>query len=520
MATYFVAAGSGTPNSGTFRGIFAASTTYAIGDKVAPSQAYATAAARGYVYECTTAGTTAATEPTWVYATPDTSTTTSGTAVFTCRNPDTWAKAGVYLDQALQRATANGDVVVIQYNAVPSVDAELAADTTWTVNANISLVSASNDGASAYTLTPMGATAWIGNSTTNRSITFSGTDNTLRTKGLTLRVSGATADDITLCNSLGQHAIHEDVYLWQGSTATAGADIILTVSSGGYCELINPTFRFANANPRVKITAGSARIIGGSISSAGVVPAIFAIDVAGELRVEGMDLSNVTGTLVGNSITSGLVTFANCKLANGVIPLAAQTSNPTAGGAKTLLLDCAFGNTQGFFGYYDAYGQVTTDTGIYKTANNSGNRSWKIATTGYASFNTPFTTPTIDVYHSGTVSVTPYLEILRDGSATAYKNNEVWGRFMAKTTSGFTLSSRYEDAQAFSAYLAGTAGVPQDAGAGVAGWTGVAVPANAWSGKIDTGAAILPAEAGSLTAQICVGLPSATVYVDPEIRGL
>ncbi len=69
---------------------------------------------------------------------------------------ETWAKAATSLATALAAASTAGDQVIIQYNAVPSGDAELAADTTYTLAANIQIISASNDGGSAFTPTAMG----------------------------------------------------------------------------------------------------------------------------------------------------------------------------------------------------------------------------------------------------------------------------------------------------------------------------------------------------------------------------
>ena len=64
---------------------------------------------------------------------------------------DTWAKAATSLQTALTAASTNGDRVIIQYNAVPSGDAELAANVTYTIGANISIISASNNGGSSWT---------------------------------------------------------------------------------------------------------------------------------------------------------------------------------------------------------------------------------------------------------------------------------------------------------------------------------------------------------------------------------
>ena len=102
---------------------------------------------------------------------------------------DTWAKAATSLQTALTAATSAGDIVVVQCNAVPSGDAELSADTTYTVAGDVFVVSASNDGGSAWTPSWMGTGSWIGNSTTNRSITLAGADTSSYWYGVTFRTA-------------------------------------------------------------------------------------------------------------------------------------------------------------------------------------------------------------------------------------------------------------------------------------------------------------------------------------------
>ena len=56
----------------------------------------------------------------------------------------------------------------------------------------------------------------------------------------------------------------------------------------------------------------------------------------------------------------------------------------------------------------------------------------------------------------------------------------------------------------------------QATGMGTGSWTGES--GTAWSGKLAPASSITPAEIGELRARVCVGLASATVYVDPQIR--
>jgi len=429
---------------------------------------------------------------------------------------ETWAKAATSLQTALTAANAEGDIVVIQYNAVPTGDAELAADTTYSFGNHVSLISASNDGGSAYTPTVMGTANWIGNSTTFRSVTLAATNFRCYVYGVTLRVSGATTDNINFAAGDGCHFVEEDCYYWLGSTASGSAISAYIQDQNLYAKLINPTFRFGAVAQVLRISA-KVEIEGGSVSSAGTIPTGGLIQFGqtdpggGYLSWEGGDLSAMgSNALVGNSVLlASTAVFTRCKLGTGFTVLATQT-NTNKSSVEAFLFDCAVGDTHGFFGYYDAMGSVVSDTGIYYTTGAAG-QSWKIVTTENCNYHAPFQTPTIDLYHTGTSSITPYLEILRDGSAAAFQNDEVWGEFSAKTTSGFVTSTRYTDAKALTA-----AAADQADGAGLGSWTGEA--GTAWSGKVDSGSAFTPAEAGHIRARVSVGEPSITVYVDPQIR--
>lgn len=433
---------------------------------------------------------------------------------------DTWAKAATSLQTALTAASGGADTVVVQYNAVPSGDAELAADVDYTTAAKVRIVSASNDGGSAYTPTPMGTANWIGNSTTNRRVGFTlGADHVVMMSGLTLRTSGsATADDIRLNIANGASLEMEDCYLWHGNSNASSAIIIGGNSAAETVRLTNTTLRFSNAAHTINIGC-TVDLVGCTVSSAGTAPSVLVSSTYGAIshaRFLGCDLSFVTGTLVGNVGHAVDIYFDRCKLGSGVVVLATQTSNPTRASARVFVSDCHSGDTHIFSGYYDALGSAITDTGIYYTSGDAA-QSLKIVTTANASYNMPFQAQWIDAYNTATASITPYIEILRDLSATAYKDDEVWAEFVAKTTANVTLGTLYADRCTLATKLTGSP-ANQAAGAGTGSWTGE--NATAWSGKCDSGAAFTPTEVGYISGRICVGAPSITVYVDPTLRGI
>jgi hypothetical protein len=426
---------------------------------------------------------------------------------------DTWAKAANSLAAALALATANDDTVVIQYDAVPSADAELVSDTTYVLAGNICIVSASNNGGSSWSPAPMLGASWIGNSTTNCAVRFSGAFRALF-DGLTLRVSGGANDNIEVPQSGdGYHYELHNCRFWLASTSASSNVIIGAVAgnANGYVRLVNPTFVFGHASQKIQASC-TVDVEGGGVLGSGLSPAtlIFPSNNCTGVKFSGTDLSQITGAIVGNNASNAAaVVLDRCKLGAGVAWLTTQSVLNKSGSSVTVI-DCASGDTHGVFGYQDALGLLTTDAGVYVTASPAG-ASWKVVTTANASRHTPFVTPWVSTYWGATSEITPRIEVLRNGSSTAYTDSEVWGEFLVKVTSGSTLGTYHADRAALSA-----AGTAQAAGVGLGSWTGES--GTAWSGKVDSGAPLTPAEAGDLSARVFVGAPSATVFVDPMIR--
>lgn len=429
---------------------------------------------------------------------------------------DTWAKAATSLATALAAATADNDRVIIQYNGVPTGDAELAADTTYTFAGNIALIASTNSGTSTVTPTAMGSANWIGNSTTNRGITLAGAFR-VHIYGITLRVSGTLSDDILLGGTDGAHYEFDACRIWQGNTSTA-ADIHLGLDGqiNTFLKLSNTEFVMgATGATGVTIRCCNLEMINCTYS--GSIPSVLfqGANRGGLHKFYGCDFSTITGSLFNHSVAQP-VTFIleTCKLGSGSSVFASTPSPANKGSAVAWLFDCAVGDEHYHLQYHDAFGTLTVDTAIYANdgAQYDGtNRcSWKIVTTANCSYYTPFVSPWFDVYHSGTAAKTPSIEILRDGSATAYQNDEVWGEWAYKGTTGSTKTTMVNDRKALEAAAAN-----QDAGVGTSGWTGE--NATAWSGKL-AGASITPAEIGHIRGRVLVGEPSITVYVDPQTR--
>ena len=422
-----------------------------------------------------------------------------------------WTNAFLTYTAALAAATASGDIIKVHKTHTE----EVSADITYTHQENISVICVDKDASDA--LATMGTAAWIGNSTTFRSITMATAAGGKRVfvYGITLRISGATADALNLSNTDGCHFEYESCYLWQGNTNSASSIRCGTGDVQSFTKLKNCTLRF-NATGHTCQVVSRLVIEGGELAATGTIPTggLFiaaTTDPAGaSVDVVGFDMSYLgSNPIAGNATTNTFTArFAQCKLGTGFVALATQT-NLNRSSAEVYLFDCAVGDTHGFFGYYNPMGSIVSDTGIYFTSGAAA-QSWKIVTTPDCSFTAPFETPWFGYYNTVTTSITPYVEILRDGSTTAYQDDEVWLDVMAKTTSGSTQSSLTTDRMT----LLGTP-ANHAAGAGLGSWTGES--GTAWSGKM-VSPSITPAEVGHIQARIVVGEPSITVYADPQIR--
>lgn len=419
---------------------------------------------------------------------------------------DTWAKAATSLQTALTAANATGDIVVLQHDAVPATDLS-GAGINYTCVAAISLIAATNNGGSSYTPTIMGETNALTRTTGN--LTLSGGFK-IYVYGVTFKTTGAAGYELLIGNSDGASYEMENCYLWSAATSGSASSIVIGSDLNSYLRLKNCTLRFGATGSQLR-ARGRIDVFGGGISSSGSAPSTLFSNFNGAIaKFTGFDLSHITGTIVGSAgVLPVDLVFDRCRFGTGYTLLATQTpANKSS--AAVWVFDCAVGDVHGVHGYADAFGQVFTNTSITYTGSPAG-QSWKIDTTANCSFATPFVTPPIPAYHVGTSAITPRLEILRDGSTTPFDNDEVWAEFMAKVTAGTSLATLYQDRMA----IGGTPAA-QAAGAGLGAWTGES--GTAWSGKIDSGSALTPAEAGDISAVVCVGLPSATVYVDPFIR--
>lgn len=434
---------------------------------------------------------------------------------------DTWAKAATLLATALAAATADGDRVIIQYNDIPAADAEVAGNTTWVMAASVQLISASNDGGSAFTPTVMGATYWLGNSTAFRSVRLVSVHRCY-VHGITLRTASVSASvlqihDNTTTYDYGQITL-EDCYLWQGSTSNS-TGIYLGGSSTNTCHYtrcINCTFRFGHVGQSLVFRQG-VHILGGSIASAGSTPTeLFGGDMA-QAMVENFDASLVTNTLCrDNTTTRYEIWLSNCKLGSGVTRLASQSSASQAS-VEMHLSNCFAGDIHYAGEHHTALGSTIVSASVYTSDGNTydgTNRfSLLLTTTANARYGTSYISPWLEQYHSGTSAIQPSLEVCRDGSVTAYTDRQLWSEWSYQGTANQPLGvTNMTDRAALTA-----SATNQETGVlGAGNWTGEG--ASAWFGRLRASGTFTPAEIGPLKARVHFGVASSTVNVCPTLR--
>ena len=421
-----------------------------------------------------------------------------------------WTNAFTTFAAAVAAATADGDIIYVASTAVEV----LGVDTPYTFANNVRVISVDKtSGAPPTTLqTQEAAGGYLGNTVSNRTISIAGAFQ-IYIYGMEFAITGN--DQFRTATTDGGHVELENCHIRLGGSGARFDVGVISVEANRFTRMKGGKITFGNANNSIG-HYGAAEFEG--VTLAGTAPTTLVTGGSrggNMLRFEGCDLSLVTGTLVApNTIEPSTVWYTNCKLGSGVTVLS-STGNNNRSFTDVWLFDCAAGDEHYHIQYHNAFGSLTVDTGIYANdgAQYDGtNRcSWKIVTTANCSYYTPFVSPWFDVYHSGTSTITPSIEILRDGSTTAYQDDEVWGEWSYKATSGSTRTTQVNDRKGLL-----TAAANQANGVGTSGWTGE--NASAWSGKLQPASTITPAEIGHNPGRVCVGEPSITVYADPQTR--
>ena len=421
-----------------------------------------------------------------------------------------WDDAWLTVKKATDTAAAGENVYVD--NALSNA---ITVATTYTLAANVRMISTSDLVNTPPTTYATGAKV-DGSATAGVAlhITLAGNGSW---HGFTFKTgNGNTQCDIRLCAADLNYAMYKDCSFILSSTHVASrvAPSGIGVGTGNtqICITKNCSFTWGNVSQGFQLIAYWESYGDDFCAGATVPTQLFSIlSVDGNVRVEGGDLGDITGTLFVGAATGCpvMARLYNCKIAAATI---ASFSQPGMG--QVLLYDCDVGDNHYKFAHYDYFGSTIATTAVYASAKYDGTNgvSWQVISGANASRDLPYVSPWIDVYHSGTGAITPRLEVVRSGSATPYKDSEVWSEWSYQGTSGSTRATFVKD-------KCGNLATPADQATGSLGaadWTGES--GTSWFGKLTPTAAITPAEIGHLRVRVCVGLPTVTdLYVNPLI---
>lgn len=424
-----------------------------------------------------------------------------------------WAKAEPTLAGALLLAATAGDIILIDSSHQES-------GTAYTTSTNVRLVVYVVDKDNSNALDTMENGGGFLKASGNGSVSVSWGVGTYL-YGMNIVHSGTGTRSMSLGASTSPSVIYESSRFAFENNGMSGIMAFGNADQPGRLVMKNCKIVTGNANNRFVVQAQV--ILEGctySVFTAGAAPTrLFnfgGTDPGGAtLDCFGCDFSSLgSNALVGGIQTaSGIARFFQCKLGTGYTMLDAASTPNAVPNSSVQVFDCAAGDVHTEIAYQDKLGTLVCDSTIKFTGGAAG-LSWSITTTSICNEFNPFVTPWISLYNTGTGSITPRLEIHRDNNSTAWHNDEVWGEFSAKVTSGSTQATIYSDRMAL-------LGSPADQSDGTDTWD--ADNATHWSGKVNTTSPITPAENGHIRARVCVGIPldgtsGNILRVDPQIR--
>lgn len=464
---------------------------YSLGARCVCTVAYGTAAARAFVYEVTTAGTShATTQPTW----PTTvgNTVSDGGVTWTCRSPGdgTWDNASCIPWYITEHAMAAGDTCYINKdtNYSTSTAFNLTGSTTNASPKKLICVNKTDD-----TLSSGAIIAYTGASNANvyRSLYCYGID--FRYGKLLLN-----------SNSDGYWTIWENCNLKLTGTSDA-----FFGSNRDFIRWINCTL---DANGYYVGLQGGIVFewLGGSVTSAGTNNKLFTsfTGPGQNIRVSGVDLSAHDSALFTDLSRGGYsLLFERCKLNASTTSLIASVSGP---GALARMHHCDNNNTVYRFREESYEGTVENENTIVRTGGASDgttSQSIKMASSANVTDNyIPLVSPPVHAWTDSITEKTFTVEGIWD-SPTNIQDDEIWIEleYPANNTDGLGNIARDKCA---------ILGTPADQTASLETWitTGLTNP-----NRFKLSVTVSPGKVGPITARVCLAKASTTVYIDPLI---
>ena len=335
--------------------------------------------------------------------------------------------------------------------------------------------------------------------------------------GVTLECSSASNSPVAFAGST-TNTEEFDTCKFRLSGNNGASGIILgsiSASVGSQVRCTSCSFRFANAGQQIRVNS-RVEFYSCSIESGGTSPTtLFSMGNGARGAVcigIGFDFTNLSSSanicaaLISSSCS---VLFSDCKMPaswSGVF----QTGTTLVGCRSEFY---AFDNaaTSYRFSINDFPGSAREDATIYLTGSTTdgGNISDKFTTSANVVFPAAFRGRWYyqDVTTTGS-SKTGTVQCARNGSATPYKDNEVWMELEYFSSSGTPLGAFVSDR------MADVLSTPANQAAGTGPWTGLG-GTNVLMALATT---FTPQMVGYVRARVCVAVASISdLYVDPVV---
>lgn len=514
-------------------GIWLASKTYNVGDRVCKVSQSSLTSASSCVWQCTTAGTSNTSEPSWpTTITSGTTTQTDNTVTWTAEACSSWDNANPFICALLKDASnstikvsAGDTIYASKYHneqtalSFANVDVQFPGSPT-NPNRLICVDDTGQNGAGSLNVATGGTIA----------TSASGSFSDLVVEGYAY-IYGMTITDNVRNTYLGAKNISSGLYLDNCSlvnalTATGDTNQIFLGASASalrsWVVLNNTTASHGNTAQSIAVGGGYVTWQNTASALLGTIPNTLignfsGTSMPGSLVIDGVDLSAI---ISGNSVigqnglnTSSLkITLNNVKLASG-----ASVTSGTNGGIGANITDAISVDSGGtnYKVHRDHFGgTLDQSTATYLSTgatDGTTNISWKIVTNTTPIWPIAFESfpIVVDCYGVTTgVSHTATVQIICD-SATNLNNDDIWLKVQyyadsADPLGGFVSSSKAN-------VLAANAALSSSA----ASWTGTGGMTHPNAQYLQVN--FTPQQAGYAVATIYVAKQSLTVYVDPVV---
>ena len=490
---------------------WAASTTYSVGNIVRQLAAPAVGSERCFRASAITTGISGGTEPAWIL-------TANGVTV----------DGGVTWTECTGQAIYNGDGGGAAYGA-PHARIANAVASTWAAAGDTVYVSNNHAAtqASAITITGVGTAAaavrvvCVNDTVVPPTATATtASESSTGAFGITLSSQyiyiygvafncGSGANVVFLALPSFNAAYFESCTFNIVSTATTSAFGFGNPAntSDALANYLNCKFTFGNVSQTINGNIGClADITGGSFAATGSVPTALFTPTTGRdffLKMRGVDLSTITGTIIAASSNFGSAIFTNCKIGAGVVIESSAGTGPGGLTVKAHNCDSAATNYRYFYKNYLA--TILQETTIVRTGGATDGVtpiSWNITTSANSTFYSPFFSEELEQWNDVTGSsktATVYIT-----SNTALNNNDVWLELEYLSSSTSPISTIVSTKMAL---LATPVVLTTDAST----WGG------AVTNKYSLAITFTPSMKGPVKARIYAAKLSTTIYVDPKL---